>query len=147
MKKTHIVFLVLIAGAIAVLISFLNTASTYDSIAGAKANPGKFFHVAVQLDKSMPVEYDAKKDPNFLSFIAKDSTGQTMKVIYKKGRIDNLETSEKLVLKGKYVGDHFECQDVQTKCPSKYKDTMKPTDKDLQSGSPAYPDSTNSAAN
>src|SRR5258705_757133 len=145
MKKTHIVFLVLIAGAIAILITFLNTASTYDSIAGARANPGKFLHVAAKLDKTMPVEDDDKKDPNYLSFVAEDTAGQRMKVIYRKGRIENLETSEKLVLKGKYEGDHFECKDVQTKCPSKYKDTMKPTDKDLQGGPQANPDSTNSA--
>jgi len=147
MKKTHIVFLVLIAGAIAVLISFLNTASTYDSIAGAKANPGKFLHVAARLDTTMAVEYDDLKDPNYLSFTAIDTSGEKMKVVYREGKIDNLETSEKLVLKGKYEGDHFECKDVQTKCPSKYKDTMKPTDKDLQSGSLTNPESTNPVVN
>jgi hypothetical protein len=36
MKKIHIILLVLIVGAIAVLISFLETAATYDSFASAK---------------------------------------------------------------------------------------------------------------
>lgn len=34
--------------------------------------------------------------------------------------------SERLILKGKFEGDHFECKEVQSKCPSKYKENMKP---------------------
>ena len=151
MKNIHIVLLVLIAGAIAVLISFLRTAATYETIAEAKDNPGRFVHVAVQLDKSVPVEYDAAKDANFLRFQAMDSSGQKMKVIYRQGQIPNLETSERLVLKGKYEKDHFECKEVQTKCPSKYKDDMKATEKNLPSGTEiAAPDNSgigNSSAN
>jgi cytochrome c-type biogenesis protein CcmE len=132
MKKVHIALLVLIFAAIAVLVSFLQTAATYETIAEAKVTPGKFVHVAVQLDKSFPVEYDATKDANYLSFQAMDSSGEKMKVIYRQGEIPNLMVSEKLVLKGKYVTDHFECKDVQTKCPSKYKEEMKITDTNLQ---------------
>src|ERR1043165_3943482 len=107
MKKIHIALLVLIAAAIAVLVSFLNTAATYETIAEAKNTPGKFVHVAVQLDKSMPVEYDPIKNANYLSFQATDTSGQKMRVIYRNGEIPNLMISERLVLKGKYEGDHF----------------------------------------
>ena len=41
MKKIHIALLVLIAGAIAVLLTFLKGASTYDTIDTAIAKPGK----------------------------------------------------------------------------------------------------------
>jgi CcmE len=139
MKRIHIILLVLIAGAIAVLVSFLKGASTYDSITWAKANPGKFVHVAAKLDPSFPVDYDELKNPNFLSFIAIDTTGQKMKVIYRKGMIENLETSEKLVLKGAYKDDHFECKDIQTKCPSKYKDDMNAARKNIQNNSGTTP--------
>ena len=141
MKKIHIILLVFIAGTIALLISFLNTGSTYETIAEAKAKPGKFVHVAVRLDKSKPVEYDAKKDANYLSFqaISMDSSNQTMTVVYRNGEIPNLMISERLVLKGKYENDHFECKDVQTKCPSKYKESMKPTDKSIQTTSVTNP--------
>jgi cytochrome c-type biogenesis protein CcmE len=125
MKKIHIVLLVLIAGAIAILLSSLDTGSSYGSIAEAKAKPGKFVHVAVQLDKTVPVEFDAIKNSNYLSFQAVDSTGEKMKVVYRKGEIPNLMISEKLVLKGSYKEGHFECKDVQTKCPSKYKENEK----------------------
>lgn len=141
MKKIHIILLVFIAGTIALLISFLNTGSTYETIAEAKAKPGKFVHVAVRLDKTKPVEYDAKKDANYLSFqaIAMDSSNQKMTVVYRNGEIPNLMISERLVLKGKYENDHFECKDVQTKCPSKYKESMKPTDKSIQTTSVTNP--------
>ena len=132
MKKIHIILLVFIAAAIAILINFLNVSATYESIAGAKAKPGKFVHVAAKLDKSFPLEYDAAKDPNYLSFIAVDSTGDKMKVIYRNGNIENLEISERLVLEGKFNSDHFECKRVQTKCPSKYMDDMNAAGKKMQ---------------
>ena len=149
MKKTHIILLVFIAGTIALLISFLNTGSTYETIAEAKANPGKFVHVAVKLDKTKPVEYDAKKDANYLSFqaVGMDSVNQTMKVVYRNGEIPNLMISDRLVLKGKYQDDHFECKDVQTKCPSKYKEGMKPTEKSIETTAANNPATTNSEAN
>ncbi len=147
MKKIHIILLVLIAASIAVLISFLKTATTYETIAEAKSTPGKFVHVAVQLDKSLPVEYDPKKNANYLSFHAIDSSGDKMKVIYRNGEIPNLMISERLVLKGKYEKDYFECKDIQTKCPSKYKDDMKTTEKNIQSSSQANPSENNSAVN
>ncbi len=134
MKKIHIILLVFIAGTIALLISLLNTGSTYETITEAKAKPGKFVHVAVRLDKSKPVEFDAKKDPNYLSFhaVGIEDPSQTMKVIYRNGEIPNLMISERLVLKGKYENEQFECKDVQTKCPSKYKEEMKPTEKSIE---------------
>lgn len=134
MKRIHIILLVFIAGTIALLIALMDTGSTYETIAEAKAKPGKFVHVAVRLDKSKPVEYDATKDANYLSFeaIAIDSSRESMKVVYRNGEIPNLMISERLVLKGKFVNDHFECKDVQTKCPSKYKESMKPTEKSIQ---------------
>jgi cytochrome c-type biogenesis protein CcmE len=122
MKKIHIVLLVLIAGSIGVLISFMKTTSTYDTIATAKAKPGKFVHLMAKLDKSSPIEYDAINNPNYLSFTAVDSLGESLKVIYHSAKPENLEMSDKLVLKGKYENGQFDCKEIQTKCPSKYKD-------------------------
>lgn len=134
MKKIHIILLVLIAGAIAVLTSFLKITASYETIAGARSNPGKFVHVAAKLDTTSTLEYDELKDPNYLSFTAIDSLGDKMKVVYRDGRIPNLEISEKIVLEGKYKDNdnYFECDRVQTKCPSKYKDDMKAAEKNIQ---------------
>jgi cytochrome c-type biogenesis protein CcmE len=145
MKKLHIILLIFVAAAIALLISFLNTGSTYETIAEAKAKPGKFVHVAVRLDKSKPVEYDAKKDANFLSFhaVGVDEPGQEMKVVYRDGEIPNLMISERMILKGKYQDGYFDCKEVQTKCPSKYKDQMPPTQKSIDQTSVANPQPAN----
>ena len=130
MKKTHIVLLVLIVGAIAALISImpkgdanlLGDLSSYETIAGAKEKPGKFVHVVAKLDKTQPIDYDAIKNPNHLSFTAIDSTGGKVKVVYNNAKPDNLEHSERLVMKGKMNGDVFECNEILMKCPSKYTD-------------------------
>ena len=96
MKKIHIILLVFIAAAIAVLISFLQTATTYDTIETAMAKPGKFVHVMAKLDKTQKVEYDAINNPNYLRFTVVDSTGKTLKVVYHNAKPDNLEMSDKL---------------------------------------------------
>ena len=147
MKKINIILLVLIAAAIAVLTSFLQTATTYDTIETAMTKPGKFVHVMAKLDRTQAVEYDAINNPNYLEFTVVDSTGRTLKVVYHNAKPDNLEISDKLVLKGKYQDDHFECKDIQTKCPSKYKDDIKATQKNLQSSTQTSPAENNSAPN
>ena len=134
MKKIHIALLVLIAATIAVLITFLKGTSTYETVAQAKSTPDKFVHVAVRLDRTVPVEYDAIKNPNKLYFNAidvEDST-QMLKVVYINGDRPDIKESQRLVLKGKYKGDYFECVDIQTKCPSKYKDDMSAAKKNIQ---------------
>lgn len=132
MKKIHIVLLVLIAGTIAILLTFLKTASTYDTVDTAIAKSGKYVHLMARLDKTQPIEYDAIKDANYLSFTVVDTLGKSVKVVYHSTKPDNLEISEKLVLKGKYQDGLFDCKEIQTKCPSKYKEDMKPTDTNLQ---------------
>ena len=131
MKKIHIVLLVAIAGVIAVMISFLQSASTYDTVDTAMAKPGKFVHLMARLDKTQPVEYDAIKNPNFLSFTAVDTLGKSVKVVYNQPKPENFEMAEKLVLQGKYVNGLFECKTIQTKCPSKYKDDIKNAEKNI----------------
>ncbi len=122
MKKIHIALLVLIAGAIAVLLTFLKGASTFDTIDTAMAKPGKYVHLMARLDKSQPIEYDAVKNPNYLSFTAVDTLGKKVKVVYHDAKPDNLEMSSSIVMKGKYMNGQFECSSIQPKCPSKYKE-------------------------
>jgi cytochrome c-type biogenesis protein CcmE len=139
MKKIHIVLLVLIAGTIAVLISFMGTLSTYDTVQSAMKKKGKVVSIIAKLDRNRPIEYDAVKNPNYLSFIAYDSLGSDMKVVYRKEKPANLEHSERLVLKGKMSDDHFECSEILMKCPSKYKDDMNQAKKNLQENAVATP--------
>jgi cytochrome c-type biogenesis protein CcmE len=138
MKKTHIAALIVIAVLIIWLISFGTNASdfsTYDTIKSAQLKPGTFVHVIAKLDKSQPIEYDAIKNPNYLSFVAIDSLGGQTKVVFHNSKPADLEKSERLVMKGKMQADHFECSDILLKCPSKYKDDKEQLQKNMQSTS------------
>jgi cytochrome c-type biogenesis protein CcmE len=131
MKKTHIIILVLIAAAIAVLVSYTGNLTTYETVASAKQKEGKFVRLIAKVDKSQPVEYNAAKDPNYLSFTAVDTLGNTTKVIFRNSKPPDFEKSERLVLNGKWQNGQFECKDMLMKCPSKYKDDPNVMKKNL----------------
>ncbi len=131
MKKSHIVVLIGIAIAIGALIMLSVDFSTYDTIQSAKQKQGKFVHLIARLDRTMPLEYDPAKNPNYLSFTAIDSLGGRAKVVYLNTKPPELEHSERIVLKGKMQGDVFECSDILLKCPSKYKDDKKQLEKTI----------------
>src|SRR4029079_13874163 len=122
MKKIHVVALVFIAIAIAVLISFMGDVTAYDTIAVAKQKPGKAVTLVAKVDKNAPMEYDPVKNPNYLSFTALDTLGNSIRVVYHNPKPTDMEKSERIVLKGSVQRDHFECKDILLKCPSKYKD-------------------------
>ena len=132
MKKTHIVMLVMIVVAITVLISYTGNLTTYETITSAKQKEGKFVNLIAKLDKTQPLQYDATKDANYLSFTAIDTLGNTVKVVYHNTKPTDMEKSERIVLKGKMSGDHFECKDILLKCPSKYKDDVSDAAKSVQ---------------
>ncbi len=131
MKTSHIIILVAIAVAIGALLMYSVDFSTYDSIESAKSKQGKYVHLIAKLDRKYPIEYDAIKDPNYLSFYAVDSIGNSTKVIYRNSKPAELEQSERIVLKGKMKGDVFECDNILLKCPSKYKDDKKQLEKTI----------------
>ena len=130
MKKTHIILLVLIAVSIAVLITFMGDITTYDTVSSAKEKPGKFVHLIAKVEKNT-LQYDPANNPNYLTFTAVDSLGSAINVVYHNPKPTDMEKSERLVLKGRVVGDHFECQSILLKCPSKYKDDMNAAKKQI----------------
>ncbi len=125
MKTTHIIILVLIAAAIAVLVQYSGDLSTYETIASAKEKEGKFVNLIAKMDKQQPIEYDAVKNPNYLSFTAVDTLGNSIKVVYHDAKPTDMEKSERIVLKGKVIEGYFDCKSILLKCPSKYKDDPK----------------------
>lgn len=135
MKTSHIIILVAIAIAIGGLLMYSVDFSTYDSIGSAKNKQGKYVHLIAKLDKNYPIEYNAIKDPNYLSFYAVDSLGYSTRVVYRNAKPAELEQSERIVLKGKMQGDVFECDNILLKCPSKYKDDKKQLEKTVKSNS------------
>lgn len=131
MKKTHIILLILIAVAIAVLISFMGDITTYDTVTSAKQKPGRFVHLIAKMEKNS-LNYDPVTNPNYLTFNAVDTLGNSIKVVYHSAKPAEIEKSDRIVLKGKVDGDHFECRDILLKCPSKYKDDMNAAKKELR---------------
>lgn len=131
MKTSHIIILVLIAATIGGLLMYSVDFSTYDTIQSAKNKPGKYVHLIARLDKSQPLEYDALKNPNLLSFYVTDSLGASTRVIYHNPKPSELEKSERIVLKGKMNNNVFECDNILLKCPSKYKDDKQQLQKTL----------------
>jgi cytochrome c-type biogenesis protein CcmE len=131
MKKTHIIILIFIAVAIAVLISFMGDLTTYDTVASAKSKEGKFVHLIAKLDKSQPIEYDPIKNPNYMKFTALDTLGNATLVVYHNAKPTDFEKSERLVLKGSMKDGSFECKEMLMKCPSKYKDDVNANKQNL----------------
>ena len=134
MKRTHIIILIFIAVAIAVLVSFMGDLSTYETIASARQKEGKNVTIIAKLDDSQPIEYDPRTNPNYLSFHVVDTLGNRARVIYHFEKPYDMEKAERIVLKGKMKGDIFEITSkdgILIKCPSKYKDDPKAAQKNL----------------
>lgn len=107
--------------------------TTYDTIASANQKEGKFVHLIAKLDLKQPVEYDAVKNPNYMTFTVLDSLGGSAKVVYHNSKPTDFEKSERLVLKGMMQNGQFECKEIVMKCPSKYKDDPQAAKKNLTS--------------
>jgi cytochrome c-type biogenesis protein CcmE len=134
-KKTHIIILVLIAVAVALLISFMGNVSTYETIASAKQKEGKTVTIIAKLDKSEPIEFDPQKNPNYTTFHIMDTLGNKARVDYYFEKPFDMEKAERLVMSGKMNGDVFEIRKkdgILIKCPSKYKDDPKAASNNLK---------------
>ena len=119
MKKSSIFGIVVIAVAIAVIISTYASSSTYSSFKEAKQTNSEL-HVIGHLDKEKELYYDATKDANYFSFYVKDDKGDECKVIFSGTKPEDFERSQQIVLTGKMVNNEFHASKILMKCPSKY---------------------------
>ncbi|HMG09464.1 MAG TPA: cytochrome c maturation protein CcmE [Mucilaginibacter sp.] len=119
MKKSSIFGLVVIAIAIAVIISVYSNSSTYGTFGEAQKTKSEL-HIVGHLNKSKELFFDATKDANYFSFYMKDSKGDERKVVFTGTKPEDFERSEQLVLTGQMVGSEFHASKILMKCPSKY---------------------------
>jgi cytochrome c-type biogenesis protein CcmE len=119
MKKSSIFGLVVIAIAIAVIISVYSTSSTYGSFKDAHATESEL-HVVGHLNKGKELYYDATKNANYFSFYMKDNKGEECKVVFAGTKPQDFERSEQIVLTGQMKGKEFHASKILMKCPSKY---------------------------
>lgn len=137
MKKTQIILLILVIAGIVGMSFFIKDLTTQETFTSASKKNGKYVVVKVKLDKSAPVEYDGLKNPNMTVFYAVDNDGNRSKVVYNNSKPQDMEKSEAIDLNGYMRNGYFECNKIQMKCPSKYKDDMKAAQKNISSGNSA----------
>jgi cytochrome c-type biogenesis protein CcmE len=119
MKIGAIFTLVLIAGGLTLaVLAFVKNTTPYVTVSEAKNMEGKRVHVNGVLVKDS-VENNVQS--KLLTFTLKDDkTGETLNVVHKGFMPDNMEHAPRVVVGGAMTGGHFECTDIQLKCPSKY---------------------------
>jgi cytochrome c-type biogenesis protein CcmE len=131
MKKTHIIGLIVIAIAVAILVSTGTEASTYVDFSVAenmaKEGDGNQVHVVGKLKKDAAgkiqnLVYNPVLDPNHLEFMLIDNNGREQKVIYNAPKPQDMGRAEQMVIIGSMQGNVFKCEKILLKCPSKYQD-------------------------
>ena len=120
MKRIHIISALLIAGAVALLISASGDMSTYSTFADARKSD-KEVKIAGQLAKDKDMVYNPDKDPNHFSFYLSDQAGEVRQVVLLAPKPQDFELSEQVVAIGEWNEDTFVATSVLMKCPSKYK--------------------------
>jgi len=126
MKKLHVIGIVIIALAIGVIFVSLKDTSTYADFTEAISNPDKEYHVVGKWDKTKPIVYEPKVNPDQFMFSMIDNKGISKLVVLHKSRPQDFEKSEQIVLIGKMEGNDFHANDILMKCPSKYNDGKPP---------------------
>jgi cytochrome c-type biogenesis protein CcmE len=129
MKKSHIFLIVIIAAAIAIIVSTTGDSSTYasfgDAYQMASAGNAKEIHVVGELKKDQAghiVGIEEGQDKVSFSFIMIDDKGKEQSVQYNQPMPPDFTRSEKVVVVGSYHGDHFVASKILLKCPSKYQE-------------------------
>lgn len=129
MKKTHIIAILVIAAAIAIILSTAGDASTYVSFDQAfqMASNGNTtsIHVVGELKKDADgrvVGLQPGPDQLSFSFILVDEAKKEQTVYYNEPMPPDFTRSEKIVVIGGFQGDRFVATKILLKCPSKYQE-------------------------
>lgn len=134
MKKTHIFGIMIIAVAVAIIVSSFGDASQYVNFGKAQemfsAGETEKVHVVGELLKNesgeiVGLEYEPLKDANFMTFKMKDENGkiQTVLCYNPPASMQDFKKSEKIVIIGRFEKNGFVASDILMKCPSKYEET------------------------
>jgi cytochrome c-type biogenesis protein CcmE len=119
MKKSSILGIIVIAIAIAVIISTYSNTSTYGSFNDAEKTSSEL-HIVGHLNKGKQLYYEPTKDANYFSFYMLDNKGEECKVVFTGTKPQDFERSEQIVLTGQMRGKEFHASKILMKCPSKY---------------------------
>ncbi|WP_044102984.1 cytochrome c maturation protein CcmE domain-containing protein [Neolewinella persica] len=121
MKKTYLLAIIMVIVATALVLTAGGEVAPYANFDKA-AETGESVKLVGSLVKDKPMVFEPLKDPNKFSFFLEDQEGNEREVILLKGKPQDFEMSESIVLTGRMEGEKFIAKDIQLKCPSKYKD-------------------------
>lgn len=131
MKISHIIGIIIIAVAIGIIASTAGDASVYVTFAKAEqmkqTGDDKMIHVVGKVQKNAQGQitdmlYNPAIDPNHFEFTLVDNDNRAQKVVFNSPKPQDFERSEQIVIIGNMEGDHFQCNKILLKCPSKYQD-------------------------
>ena len=129
MKKSHVIAILVIAAAIAIIVSTAGDASTYvtfdQAYQMASIGNKNGIHVVGELKKDEMGEITGlEKSPDNLSFsfILLDENKKEQKVFYNEPMPPDFTRSEKVVVIGSFQGERFVAKKILLKCPSKYQE-------------------------
>lgn len=129
MKKSHIIAIVVIIAAIAIIVSTAGDASTYvnfdQAYQLASSGNSNQIHVVGELKKNDGGEIiglEKSNDNLSFSFLLIDDQGKEQKVYYNEPMPPDFTKSEKVVVIGSYVNESFIAKKILLKCPSKYQE-------------------------
>ncbi len=129
MKKSSLIGLVVIAIAIAIIVSTAGDASSYVSFDEAKtlaaAGGDRSIHVVGELKKDAAgnvVGLKPSADKLSVEFILIDDQQKEQKVYLNQPMPSDLLKSDKVVIIGGYHEEQFVADKVLLKCPSKYEE-------------------------
>ena len=138
MKLSHIIGIIVIAVAIGVIASTAGDASVYTNFSTAqelaKNGSDDQVHVVGKVQKDAQGQitdmlYNPAVDANHFEFTLVDNNDRAQKVVYNSPKPQDFERSEQIVVIGNMAGDHFQCNKILLKCPSKYQDgTLETTE-------------------
>ncbi|MCO6359464.1 cytochrome c-type biogenesis protein CcmE [Roseivirga pacifica] len=130
MKKSNIIGLIVIAIAVAVILSTRQSASSYvtfdEAYAMSTNGDAGSIHVVGELKKSSNGEIvgvNPSSDRLSVEFILVDDNHKEQKVFLNQPMPSDLLKSDKVVVIGGYHNDKFVADKVLLKCPSKYEET------------------------
>ena len=109
--------LIIIFGIVLGAINFFDSNVEYGDFAQAKKTQKKI-QVKGEWVKNLESSFDAEKIQ--YTFYLKDDSGEILKVVLDGAKPNNFDLATSVVVKGKYMNDHFHATEVLTKCPSKY---------------------------
>ena len=131
MKKGHLIGLGIIAVAIAIILTSIGDASSYESFATAlemkKEGEDKAIHVVGKLKKDeegQVVGIAVREDKTSFTFLLVDNEGTEQQVFYNEPVPADFHRSEQVVVIGSFRNQEiFVADKILMKCPSKYQET------------------------